>query len=165
MSPFRPAGHNTLVCEVISNSYRNPARGRISKNLNILSPTTCTQNDCYLNCLSWESMALAMPGLWVRFPWWTSTNKYEHLCTHYCKLLWIRVSAKWCKCKKCKLIQNRGWKLAHQDAGRGWCLSGCGCCLCFHRPTRVDKEHYTGLLQSSGHSGLVCMYWVSMHVL
>ena len=43
-------------------------------------------------------MAIATPGLWVRYPRRTSTeekNKYEIVFTHYCKSLWIRASAKW----------------------------------------------------------------------
>ena len=44
--------------------------------------------------LSWLSMVLAMPELWVSFP---TGGTYENGCTHYCKLLWIRMSAKWLK--------------------------------------------------------------------
>lgn len=44
--------------------------------------------------LSWWSMALALLGLWVRFPWGSSMN--ENVSPHYCKLLWSRLFSK-CK--------------------------------------------------------------------
>ena len=45
-------------------------------------------------------MPLATPGLWLRFP--GDWKKYENVCTHCCKSLWIRASAELLN-YKCKM--------------------------------------------------------------